>query len=274
MKKLQILVYLLCLAPKLLSAYPQRIVSTTVASDEILLELLDDKSEVKRIIAVSKFALSKRYSHIKKLPPHIKYQIATNVEFLVKLKPDLVVITSFSNPNKKAMLKRFKIPFYEMKSFDNIEGIEEEILELGKIIGKSEKAKLMVGNMRRRLRNIKGFSKKPSLLSYSSSSSLLGSKTLFNDIVLKAGATNLASDKGVLRWKKVSSEFLMSLEPDFIVTDESTSMTFSTVWKNKKAVQLNNIIKVPSNDLLSTSQYIVNAVEKMNREIRLKIKAK
>ena len=35
---------------------------------------------------------------ILKLPAHIKHQITSNVEFLVKLKPDLVVITSFSNP--------------------------------------------------------------------------------------------------------------------------------------------------------------------------------
>ena len=274
MKKLQILVYILCLAPKLLSAYPQRIISTTVASDEILLELLKDKSDVTRIIAVSKFALSKQYSHIKKLPPHIKHQITTNVEFIVKLKPDLVVITSFSNPNKKAMLKRFKIPYYEMKSFDNIEGIESEILELGKIIEKEKEAEKLVAQMESRLKKVRDFPKKPSVLNYSSGSSLLGSKTLFNDIVLKAGARNLASEKGVVKWKKVSSEFLMRLEPDFIVTDETHNINFSSVWKNKKAVQDNKIIKVPSNDLLSTSQYIVNAVEKLNREIRLKIQTK
>ena len=41
----------------------------------------------------------------------------------------------------------------------------------------------------------------------------------------------------------------MRLEPDFIVTDETHNTNFSSVWKNKKAVQDNKIIKVPSNDL-------------------------
>ena len=161
-----------------------------------------------------------------------------------------------------------------MKSFDNIEGIESEILELGKIIGKEKEAEKLVAQMESRLKKVKDFPKKPSILNYSSSSSLLGSKTLFNDIVLKAGARNLASEKGVVKWKKVSSEFIMRLEPDFIVTDETHNINFSSVWKSKKAVQDNKIIKVPSNDLLSTSQYIVNAVEKLNREIRLKIQTK
>ena len=153
MNILRLFIYILCLAPNLVYAYPQRIVSTIIASDEILLKLLEDGDDNKRIIAaVSKFALSREYSHIKKLPAHIKHQITSNVEFLVKLKPDLVVITSFSNPNKKEMLKRFSIPFYEMRSFDNITGIEEEILKLGKLIGKNEKATEIVSRMKKTVR--------------------------------------------------------------------------------------------------------------------------
>ena len=59
MNILRLFIYILCLAPNLVYAYPQRIVSTTVASDEILLKLLEDGDDNKRIIAVSKFALSK-----------------------------------------------------------------------------------------------------------------------------------------------------------------------------------------------------------------------
>ena len=196
MKNLIIFVCLLSLAPNYLFAYPQRIISSTVASDEILLALLEGKRDEKRLIAVSEFALSSNYSHITKLPQGLKHRITSNNEFLIKLKPDLVILTSFSNPNKKQILTKFNIPFYEMKNFDNIAGIKREILELGRLVGKEKKAYEMVKQMDIRLKKLGKLSPVPVVLNYSENSILLGDQTLFNDIIEKAGASNLAKKGG------------------------------------------------------------------------------
>ena len=264
MKKFMFFIYILCLASKSLYAYPQRIVSTTVASDEILVKLLEDGNDIKRLVAVSKFALSPEYSHLTSLPAHIKNEATNNVEFIAKIKPDLVIITSFSNPSKKLMLQRLRIPFYEMQSFDNITDIEKEIVSIGEKIGKKQKAKKVVEDMKKRLKALTLPKKKYTVLNYSSSSSLLGAKTLFNDMVVKAGAVNLATEKGIVRWKKVSDEYLLTLNPDYIVMSKEEKSHLSAAWRDKKAMKQSNIIKLSSKDLLSTSQYIVDAVEKLN----------
>ena len=76
----------------------KRIVSTFLGADEVLMEILVRCGKRHHLKAVSFIADDPRYSHIIPLPPSIKARAGTNIEEILKVKPDLAILASFNRP--------------------------------------------------------------------------------------------------------------------------------------------------------------------------------
>ncbi|MFI5367429.1 MAG: hypothetical protein ACHQ1F_00280, partial [Spirochaetia bacterium] len=67
-----------------LAAAPTRIVSQTLATDEILLSLVDTS----RIVAVTTFAVDDQISNVADLAAAVPHKLTQNVETIISLRPD------------------------------------------------------------------------------------------------------------------------------------------------------------------------------------------
>lgn len=113
-------------APKL----PQRIVSLTLGTDEILLSLIDPK----RIIAVTTLAIDPGISNVVDLAKTIPNKIGrASVEPVIALQPDLVLVASYTANDIVEQLKEVGLPVMRLTLFSSITGIK-------KISGRSEKS--------------------------------------------------------------------------------------------------------------------------------------
>ena len=245
---------------------PQRIVSTSIAGDEMLLALLSRKE---RLVATSALATNKLYSNIFHLPHN--RPVATSIEKVTALRPDLVVCSVFNRQQFLFALARLGLPKIKLNKFSTIEHILANIKTLGKHIGEQERARNMLVSLRQRLANIGKLPAKPRLLNFFADNTLMGSATVFDSIVQQAGAINLARSIGIKGFAKVNVETLATLKPDFIVIPTEIYAPAKIIirlkqmqgWKNLLAVRKNKFIYVPARELLSTSQYAVNASEKI-----------
>ena len=120
-------------------AKPARIVSCSLASDEILLALVGTE----RLAAVTALAAdparSSAAEEAKRVPRQIS-SLAAEAETLLALKPDLVVISPYNTPEAVEVLRRAGAPIFRLAPLDSLEGIRKNVRLLGEAAGEPEGA--------------------------------------------------------------------------------------------------------------------------------------
>lgn len=264
------------------ATFPQRIASGTVGSDEILLQLL--KGDEQRLIAVSTFAVDPRYSFIEKLPPSVKGRVGENIESLLLLKPDLVIIASYTSVEVAAQLKAAKVNVQIQKSFGGLKDIEANILELGKLTGKDKEAEVLVASMEttidKAIANQAKCKQRPKVLQYASSDILPGTETIIDDIMERSGFHNILRDINFKGWAPISSEILAQQNPDFIIASsvEAPSkaaliekMMHSAAWGKLDAVKNGRVIMIPDRLLYTVSHHAAELVVFLAKELKCSV---
>lgn len=243
---------------------PQRIVSLSLASDEILYELLNKTQQLSRLKGVSTLARDKRYSflaEILKPTPHTVNQIPAQIEPVLKAKPDLIVAAQFNNPKLLHHLKSQQIRFVILSQFSSIADIKSNILMLGEMTGTSAQAQQMIANMSPVTRISRPTP--PQVILYSQSGSLTGTQTLFDDMLKHIGAKNSVQDEG---WIPYSLEALVKLNIDVVAaacdhpSKMITHLKKQPGWSHLKAVQRSQVICIEERALHSTSFHISKAL--------------
>lgn len=261
----------LCLVTMTGSTKPQRIVSMSLVSDEILASLLglDDR----RLVAISNLATNSLYSNIYQLPSASKQ--VTNIEQLVTLRPDLVISTIFNRPTFINILAKLAIGQFvnlELNNFANLKDLFANVLTVGKAIGEPDRADKLFANLQGRLHRLSVNQRRPRLINFFADNTLMGRDTLFEAIVNCAGGINVAGAIGLKGFQVVSSEILASLTVDYIVVptgiyqaDKIASLLKQRIgWRNLSSAKL---IFVPSRQLLATSHHVLTACEKIHAVI-------
>ncbi len=256
---------------------PERIVSLSLASDEILIELLPHCGGLKRLQALSIFADDPLLSNIRDSAKQIPQRVHSEPESLFKLKPDLVIAASFNRSELLEAVKARNINILTLQGFSNAADIERHIYEIGSLIQCEMPASRMASAFLKVLdENKPQFKQKPTLLSYSPDLSVMAKDTLFDDLVEKSGGINAASVRNLKLWPRIDTETLLTLKPDFIVIvgadtpEKRNEIRNHSSWKRLKAVQQNQLIFLGSRTALSTSHYFAEAV----RELRLQLRSR
>lgn len=236
--------------------FPQRIVSCTLASDDILLQLLPEPQQRKRLLAVSNLADDVHYSNIKQEARYIAQRTGANIEHVLSLKPDLIVAASYNQPEFISLLKRLNSKVHIMEGFDSLADLKRHTLDLGTLIGEEARAKQLLSQMDKNLSELKksySFRTQPKLLILYPNGTLVGKKTLIDDGLNNVGLINLAAQKDIVGWQKISEEALLTMAPDWLVSPgeekeiDSVLATFakSPALRQMKAVQAKRIILIP-----------------------------
>ncbi len=252
-----------------LNAKPQRIVSMTLGTDEILLDLVGPE----RLIAVTYLAADATTSNIAERPelaqiPNV-IQPNPSPEQIIALEPDLVFVATFTDSTMIQQLRDAGLPVFAVGFFSSIEAMQQNILTIGDLVGEPEKAAAMVDEMNARLQAIAeavAGKEKPSVLYLASDGWVAGSGTTVDDIIVRAGGVNAAAD--LVDWNQVSEEVIIQMDPDYVILSPYvTGEEFinNPVFANLKAVQQGHVMAISDAYMSATSQYIVRGVEEVAR---------
>lgn len=251
-----------------LEARPRRIVSQTLGTDEILLAICSPE----RIVGLGRFALDPRYSNVVEQARAAGAPVAQNTEEILQLKPDLVLVASYSRAEIVEQLQSAGARVFRLADFDRIEYIGRNIRAVGQATGDDERADALVAQMERELAAIRdgvpAGGKRPRVISYSPSGNTAGSNTLFDEILRTVGAINVVAENGIEGYRKVSAEQVAEWQPDFIIVgadadkfDETRRQLLANpAVATTEAARAGRIIMIENRSLLTVSHNVVNLV--------------
>lgn len=258
-----------------LKAAPVRIVSLTLYSDEVLMDLVPPE----RLAALSVYAADPHLSNL--TPERIKGKTLTdlNVEFVLGLRPDLVLVADWSDAAKVALLRRAGVPVFALATPVDVAGMKVGILTLGRLCGAGAAAERLVAGVDARLAAVRQALDTParslSALDYNSWGSSNGAGSTWDNLLRLAGLQNAAArlPAGPFGQVSLSRELIVTLNPDLVflpdwiygTADDSNRFAASVkadpvlgvlkAWKNRQ-------VHIMPERLKSTvSQYMVDAVE-------------
>ncbi len=196
---------------------PLRIVSQTLATDEILLEIVPNE----RLVALSEVADDPKYSFCAEKAKLVKARCTNSAEEILKLQPDMIFVASYSRAELVQLLKTSGAPVFRFSHFDSIADIKSNIRALGSATGCEDQAAALINRMENRIsaanRKAVASGKRLRVLSYSASNDTAGAGTSFDDVLKSLNCVNVAAENGVNGFAQVSSEQLTRWKPEYIV---------------------------------------------------------
>ncbi|WDA45787.1 ABC transporter substrate-binding protein [Fusobacterium nucleatum] len=251
------------------------IVSLTLSGDEMLLGLVSEN----RIAGLSgKINEDKEISNIvdkaKKFP-----KVESNEEVLISLNPDLIIAADWIT--KKIDDIGAKVYYYKTPS--NYEEQKKVIRDLANLVEEKENGEKIIKNMDNRLKalqnkiakNYKGA--KPRILMYTSFGTTSGKNTTFNDMVKLINGVNVVAEAGVDKFKDISKEKIIELNPDIIIVpiakkydnvDKISKLFFEDPsFKNVKAIKNKKVYFMQYKDITPISQYMIDGIEELAKVV-------
>jgi len=252
-----------------ISQPPQRIVSQTLVTDEILLAICPPE----RIAALSSLATDSHYSNIVEIAQKLGRTVH-NLEQLLALQPDLVLAARYNRAELLTLLNQVQIPAIQLNDFNQLQDIQENIRVVGKVIGEEIRANTLINQMNIQLATIQSKIPKdqpPRVMSYSLEGFTAGQDTSFDAMLQAIGAINVSAEHGIRGVVNISSEQLIEWQPDFIVVG-ATLEQFATVSQQLQTQPAFNALKgkiilLEQRHLLTASHHIVSAIEQLAQKI-------
>ncbi len=196
---------------------PRRIVSQFFSIDDYLYSIVPPE----RVIAVSANAYQPQFSNVYGLVERFHPAISTDPEKVVRLDPDLILVSSDGRSDYTSLLRGSGIPLYRMETtFRTLKEVEETILLTGYLTGEDAAASREASRFRQAIQQARALrpphAHKPRILGLGGSFSY-GSDTLFNDIVQQLGGVNVGAEGGLVGYSSVNSEQIIRWNPEWIV---------------------------------------------------------
>lgn len=190
-------------------AHPQRIVSLNACADGYLIALAD-KSQV---VALTQFARDPSLSYYAERAQ--SWPISQGqAEAVLALHPDLVIASPFRRADSLALLKG-RVRIVEVKSAESFDGVVDETRAIAAAIGQQQRGEALIASMRAR---VDAAGRRPPLgvaAHYQRGGFVTGPGTLMDDLMTRAGFTNLARRGRALG--QLSLEQIVYARPDFLI---------------------------------------------------------
>ena len=258
-----------------ITSEPQRVVSLTLGSDEMLLGLIDKS----RILALTQYADDAGISNVATEAAGVTERASMDkLEGVIALKPDLVILDTWADVKYVKQLRDAGINVYTFKTPSNIEEQKATISEIANVTGADVKGKEILDWMDATLKVVEDKlaqvkpEEKLTVMDYGEMGSS-GIGTNIDDIMTRAGLVNVVSRAGIEGWPTISKEKIIEFNPDIIILpswyyDQKNSLQgmIDSLKGDKslqtvKAVSGDRLISVPNPHISAISQYVVLAVE-------------
>jgi iron complex transport system substrate-binding protein len=252
-----------------LSARPVRIVSQSLASDEMLFPMVAPE----RLVGLSSLSRDPAYSNIVTEATGHPAPSIESAEDIVRLRPDLIFVTTYSRAEVVQVLESTGAPVYRLANFDDVDGVMANVRRIGAAVGEEAAAERMVADMEARLTMVAARRVgRPRLrvLSFSGGFTA-GLGTSFDDIVRRAGGINEAAARGIDKFAKISEEQVLAWDPEVLVAGHLPGEQDSVRRRlltgagtgQTTAARRQHIVVLELRKLLAVSPHMVDAVEQL-----------
>jgi iron complex transport system substrate-binding protein len=182
------IVLLLC-AGQAMAAPPQRVMSLTVCTDELLMDLAPPS----RIASIS--YLSREKAALKLWPEAARLPVNHNsAEEILTQKPDLVLTLVYASTDMRGLLEKSGIRFLEVPQAGDFDQIRAVTRMVGDAIGESARAAQLIARMDATLRELATGKPKQTIrvVGWGGGGFVPGGDSLFNAVLDEAGGRNIA----------------------------------------------------------------------------------
>ena len=256
-----------------LAAPPQRIASVTLASDEILLDLVTSD----RLLGVTYLARDAAISNVAdRLADVPRADLSGNSELLISLDADLVVMATYSNPAALDQMLAADVPVFVLAEFGSLDAIRENIRLLGRATGTEVRAEALVAQMDARIAAVQtrvAGGEPARVLYYEAGGVTYGAGSTVDEILRLAGARNVAAELGA--YPLIDAEFVLAADPDVVLLggwaagldDPVAWFTADPVFGGLRAVREGRVYAVNQAHLTAVSHYAALGVEDVARAV-------
>jgi len=198
---------------------PQRVVSINLCADELLL-LLADPSQ---IVSLSYLSQDEQYSSWSSDAAQYPVNYA-GAEEIIALQPDLVLAGQFSDPMVLRLFRQQGIKVVPIKRAQSLAELFDATLQVGNLLGHSALAVEMVAKWKAEIEllTVQNEESMPSMAMIGPNGYTEGRGTLRDQLLMKAGLRNVASDMNMVGNAEFSIEQLLVAQPDLLAIEDST----------------------------------------------------
>ena len=259
---------------------PQRIVSLSLGTDEILMDLV----ELERIAALTYLSDDAGISHIASRSIKVKNKLrGNNAEAIMALKPDLVLIADWWKLETLQSLRDVGITVYVYKTPYTVADVKKTITEVAKVVGEPEKGEQLINAFERKVDGVQKIIAKANLpqrkLMALTGKGAFGYKgSIYDDMCTYAKIDNCLKNIKTDENTTVSKEIIIAGNPDVIITPSwnapgmldtkgveellsDESLATVTAIKNKR------VVNISGKTVYCVSQYIAYCIEDLAQAV-------
>lgn len=261
---------------------PQRIVSYSISTDEILLDMLP----ADRIIAVTHFADDPMISNVSDKCKLVPYRVnSTSAETIMSWNPDLIIVPDFVKPDIIQTLRDLNMQVYVYETPHTIEEVKKAINNIAFLTGDSNAALPLIDGMDKKLKSVEeklenlNISEQKRVAFMRDDGVYYSDKTSFRDVCQHAKVYDVTKDIQYSGSGHLNQEEIVRLNPDvFIIADWNydgkhytenmkNSILKNPAYENTNAGQDQNVIALKGANILCVSQYMADAVVEMAKKV-------
>lgn len=204
-----------CILPVQAQVMAKRVVSLNLCTDILALSLADPS----QIVSVSHIAADPVSSPVAKQAGNY-YLNRSGLEEILALKPDLVLASVYTAPDKLAVLEREGIRIERFGYAQSFADIRQQIAQMGQVLGQQDNAQVQIAEIDLMLGSLQKNTQPVTALLYEPNGYTSGVGTLSDEIMKLLDITNLGASDSRLAAGRVSLEDLIRLKPDMIIEPE------------------------------------------------------
>lgn len=238
-----------------------RVASLNLTSDEVLVEILPPG----QLVSVTTFADERGTSNVVGRVPASVPRLKADLERLIALKPDLVVVSEYTDPDFLELLRRSGLRAHRMEGLRDPPGYRRAILALGDAVGARPRAEALVARFDARLaelgRLLSG-ARRPRVF-YWAGGMTAGAGTAIGALIESAGATNVGAEMGLEGIARVGAERAFVADPDVILLGTwpgvRDDLLRTPLLSRLRAVREGRIVEMPTELLVTLSHHAADA---------------
>lgn len=203
----------------------RRIVSQYWSIDEFLYSVVPPE----RVVAVSESAYQPRISNVYRYVKQFRPVISNDIEKVLRLDPDLIMVSNSSRADFCALVRNAGIPIYRAFTMvTTLDQVAETIRLTGYLTGEEKAAEAELTRFRAAIERARALrppdAKSPRILGFGGKFSY-GDETLFHDIVQVLGGINVSAEGGLKGYNSVNSEQIVRWNPEWIIAGAERGKT-------------------------------------------------
>ena len=198
--------------------------------------------------------------------------ISPNIETIIALKPQVVFVSTASQiENFAAAMQQRGIAVFVTDPKD-FAGILRNLRQIGDVLGTSEKAEVLIADLRQRVNAVgEKVKNQPSTKVFVQIAGeplfTVGKDSFITEIVALAGGES-ATNNLPTAYPKLSKETALALNPSAIILSEShDNLEPSQVFSNSDAVKNKRVFKINAAWLARPGPRVVDAIERIAKDL-------